>query len=108
MIDSHCHLDSEYYGQDRAEVLARARGAGVGTFISVGVGRGLEAPREAAGLAASEPDVFATVGVHPHDVAKMSEADWTELSELARRPRVVGVGETGLDYYYQHSPREAQ
>jgi TatD DNase family protein len=72
------------------------------------VGRGLEAPREAASLAASEPDVFATVGVHPHDVARMSEADWTELSELAGRPRVVGVGETGLDYYYQHSPREAQ
>jgi TatD DNase family protein len=108
MIDSHCHLDSQYFGQDRAEVLARARAAGVGAFVTIGVGRGVEAPREAAALAAAEPDVFATVGVHPHDVAAMTEADWVELERLARQPRVVGVGETGLDYYYDHSPREAQ
>jgi TatD DNase family protein len=108
MIDSHCHLDSKYFGADRATVLARARAAGVETFICIGVGRGLEAPREAVALAASEPDVFATVGVHPHDVAKMSEADWTELDLLARKPRVVGIGETGLDYHYEHSPRAVQ
>jgi TatD DNase family protein len=108
MIDSHCHLDSEYFGQDRAEVLARARAAGVEAFICIGVGRGLEAPREAVRIAVSEPDVFATVGVHPHDVSKMSEADWTELAALARAPRVVGVGESGLDYHYEHSPRETQ
>ena len=89
-------------------MLARARAAGVEAFICIGVGRSLEAPREAARIAASEPDVFATVGVHPHDVAKMSEADWTELAALARAPRVVGVGESGLDYHYEHSPRETQ
>ena len=108
MIDSHCHLDTQYFAADLAEVLARARGAGVEAFVCVGVGRGLEAPRAAVALAAAEPDVFATVGVHPHDVATMEEADWTALEELARRPRVVGIGETGLDYYYDHSPRETQ
>jgi len=108
MIDSHCHLDPQYFEADRAEVLARARAAGVEAFVCVGVGRGLEAPRAAVALAAAEPDVFATVGVHPHDVAAMGEADWPALEALARAPRVVGIGETGLDYYYDHSPREQQ
>ena len=108
MIDSHCHLDPQYFGADRAEVLARARAAGVEAFVCVGVGPDLEAPRQAVALAAAEPDVFATVGVHPHDVAKMREGDWSELEELARRPRVVGIGETGLDYYYNHSPAALQ
>jgi len=110
MIDSHCHLDPQYFdaASDRPEVLARARAAGVEAFVCVGVGRGLEAPREAVALATAEPDVFAVVGVHPHDVAAMQESDWPALEELARQPRVVGVGETGLDYYYDHSPRELQ
>jgi len=108
MIDSHCHLDPQYFAADLQEVLARARTAGVEAFVCVGVGRTLEAPRAAVALAAAEPDIFATVGVHPHDVASMTEADWAELEELARRPRVVGIGESGLDYYYDHSPRDAQ
>ena len=108
MIDSHCHLDPQYFAADLSEVLARARAAGVEAFVCVGVGRTLEAPRAAVALAAAEPDVYATVGVHPHDVAGMAEADWATLEELARQPRVVGIGETGLDYYYDHSPREAQ
>jgi TatD DNase family protein len=108
MIDSHCHLDDHYFANERTEVLARARAAGVTAFISVGVGRGLAAPREAAALAAAVPDLYATVGVHPHDVAAMTEADWSELASLARLPRVVGIGETGLDYHYDHSPRDQQ
>lgn len=108
MIDSHCHLDPQYFEADRTEVLARARAAGIEAFVCVGVGRGLEAPRAAVALAAAEPDVYATVGVHPHDVAAMHESDWSELEQLARAPRVVGIGETGLDYYYDHSPREQQ
>ena len=75
MIDSHCHLDPQYFGADRAEVLARARAVGVEAFVCVGVGGGLTAPREAVALAAAEPDVFATVGVHPHDVATMGDGD---------------------------------
>lgn len=108
MIDSHCHLDRQYFEADRAEVLARARAVGVEAFVCVGVGGGLTAPREAVALAAAEPDVFATVGVHPHDVAAMGDGDWSELEALARQPRVVGIGETGLDFFYDHSPRELQ
>jgi TatD DNase family protein len=108
MIDSHCHLDPQYFKDDRAEVLARARAAGVEAFVCVGVGGGLAAPREAVALASAEPDVFATVGVHPHDVAAMADGDWAELEALARQPRVVGIGETGLDFYYDHSPRDRQ
>jgi TatD DNase family protein len=108
MIDSHCHLDDHHFADDREAVLGRARAAGLSAFISVGVGGGLTAPRQAVALAESLSDLYATVGVHPHDVAAMSEPDWAELARLARRPRVVGIGETGLDYHYDHSPREAQ
>ncbi len=108
MIDSHCHLDFAEYASDRGEMLARARGAGVTAFICIGSGSDTVSARQAVALAAAEPDIFAAVGVHPHDVARMSEADWTELEGLARAPRVVGIGETGLDYHYDHSPRDAQ
>ena len=108
MIDTHCHLDVDDYTADRAEVLARARAAGVSTMICIGSGRDVGAAREAVRLAGQEPDVFAAVGVHPHDVARMADGDWVELAELARAARVVGVGETGLDYYYKHSPPEVQ
>ena len=108
MIDTHCHLDVDDFQTDRADVLARARAAGVTTMICIGSGRDVGAARAAVRLAATEPDVFAAVGVHPHDVARMTESDWSELAALARAPRVVGVGETGLDYYYNHSPQDAQ
>jgi TatD DNase family protein len=108
IIDSHCHLDFEEYGTDRQATLARARGAGVVTMICIGSGRDLKSARSAVALAAQEPDVFATVGIHPHDVSHMTEDDWTELDSLARAPRVVGIGETGLDYHYDHSPRDQQ
>jgi TatD DNase family protein len=108
MIDSHCHLDFESFGEDRAEVLARARAAGVTCFICIGSGQDTVSARQSVALAEAEADIYAAVGVHPHDVARMSEADWTELEGLARGARVVGVGETGLDYHYNHSPPEAQ
>jgi TatD DNase family protein len=108
MIDSHCHLDFEDFGPDRGAVLERARAAGVTAFICIGSGKDTVSARQAVALAAEQADVFAAVGVHPHDVARMTEADWTELEGLARAPRVVGVGETGLDYHYNHSPPETQ
>jgi TatD DNase family protein len=108
MIDSHCHLDQSYFGDERAAVLDRARQAGVRAFVCVGVGRGSGAAEEAAAIAAAEPDVFATVGVHPHDTASATEEHWAAYERLARAPRVVGIGETGLDYYYQHAPRDVQ
>jgi TatD DNase family protein len=108
IIDSHCHLDFEEYGTDRQATLARARAAGLVTMVNIGSGRDLKSARAAVALAGEEPDVFATVGIHPHDVKGMSEQDWTELETLARAPRVVGVGETGLDFHYDYSPREQQ
>jgi TatD DNase family protein len=108
LIDSHCHLDFDSFDVDRREVLARARAAGIVTFVCIGSGSDIGAARSSVALAAAEPDVFATVGIHPHDVAKMTEADWLELERLATAPRVVGIGETGLDYFYDHSPRDLQ
>ncbi|HSZ84303.1 MAG TPA: TatD family hydrolase [Polyangia bacterium] len=108
MIDSHCHLDFAEYANDRESMLARARAAGVTAFVCIGSGEDTVSARNAVAIAAAEADVFAAVGVHPHDVAAMSEADWTELDGLARAPRVVGVGETGLDYHYDRSPRDVQ
>ncbi|MES1206988.1 MAG: TatD family hydrolase [Pseudomonadota bacterium] len=108
MIDSHCHLDAAYYGAERPEVLARARQAGVTAFVCVGVGRGAEAAEEAAAMAAAESDVYATVGVYPHDAAQATEAHWAVFERLARAPKVDGIGETGLDYHYEHSSPDRQ
>jgi TatD DNase family protein len=108
IIDSHCHLDFPDYGAELSDVLARARAAGIVRMICIGSGRDISSARSSVALAAREPDVYASVGIHPHDVAHMTEETWTELELLARAPRVVGVGETGLDYYYDHSPREDQ
>ncbi len=108
IIDSHCHLDFDAYGEDRPAVLARARAAGLVTMICIGSGRDIASARSAVALAGTEPDIFATVGIHPHDVAHMTETDWDELGALATAPRVVGIGETGLDYHYDHSPRPEQ
>ena len=108
MIDSHCHLDTDSFAADLPAVLDRARKAGVRGMICIGSGRDLGSARSSVALAAREPDVYATVGVHPHDVAGMNESDWKELADLACQPRVVGIGETGLDYHYDHSPQDAQ
>jgi len=108
MIDSHCHLDQERFADDLPAVLDRARTAGVTAMICVGSGEDLTSARASVALAAREPDVYATVGVHPHDVRGMTTADWSELQTLAALPRVVGVGETGLDYFYDRSPRDVQ
>jgi TatD DNase family protein len=108
MIDSHCHLDFSEYGPDRPEVLARARQAGVSAMVCIGSGGDMAFARNATALADAETDIYAAVGIHPHDVAKMVDGNWEELAVLARRPRVVGVGETGLDYHYNHSPHQQQ
>lgn len=108
MIDSHCHLDTEKFADDLASVLERARAAGVTAMICIGSGSDVGSARSSVVLAGRETDVYASVGVHPHDVARMSEEDWAALGDLARAPRVVGIGETGLDYHYNYSPPEAQ
>ena len=108
MIDSHAHVDGREFDGDRDAVLARARAAGVTRVVTVGTGRSIADIARAAALAEREPDVWATAGVHPHDAALVTDAWWPELEELCRRPRVVAVGETGLDYHYDHSPRDVQ
>ncbi len=107
-VDSHCHLDFEDFAGELPDILSRARDAGIAAMISIGSGSDLGSARSAVHLASTQPDAFATVGIHPHDAARMTENDWTELTPLAAQPRVVGVGETGLDYYYSHSPHDVQ
>jgi TatD DNase family protein len=108
IIDSHCHLDFDDFAQDLPAVLERARQAGLQAMICIGSGSDLATAERAAGLAAREPDIFAAVGIHPHDAVKIEDDWWPLLDKLARSPRVVGVGETGLDYFYHHSPRDKQ
>jgi len=107
-IDSHAHLDSEAFDADREAVIERAHGVGVSEMIVVGASDGIESARRAVKLADPEAGLYATIGVHPHDVAEMND-DWvSEIARLAGLPQVVGIGETGLDYHYDHSPRQDQ
>jgi TatD DNase family protein len=107
LFDTHCHLGSRYFPEDAAEAMRRARGAGVSRFACIGVG-GLDEAESAVALAKADADVVAVVGVHPHDAASADSALVDALSGLAREPKVVAVGEIGLDYHYDHSPREVQ
>lgn len=108
-VDSHCHLDPQYFPDGPDEVLARAQAAGVGGFVVVGVGADLAPARAAVALSKRMPErVGAAVGVHPHDATTLDDAAYAELSALARAPEVVAVGEIGLDYHYDHSPRDVQ
>ncbi len=109
LIDSHCHLDGPEYDPDRAEVIARAKAAGVVKAVVVGLWRGRGDFGRAFDVARSEPGwAFPTLGIHPHDCAGVPEEDWTRLAALAAKPEVVAIGETGLDYHYDHSPRADQ
>jgi len=108
LIDSHCHLDQDAFDADRAAVIARARAAGVERLVTIGAGGALASNRAAIALAEEHPDVFAAVAVHPHDAKEISEATYEDLRRLWTHPKVVAVGETGLDYYYGHSPAEIQ
>ena len=108
LVDSHCHLDDGNCPEGADAVIARANDAGVGTFVSVGVGRDLEPARQAVALANRRADVFATVGVHPHDAAGCDAEVEAEIARLATDPRVVAVGEIGLDYHYMRSPKDVQ
>ncbi len=109
LIDTHCHLDSQYFPDGEGEAIVRAQAAGVSGFVVVGVGHDLSAARHAVAIARGRPEyVAAVVGIHPHDATTLNDASQAELESLARDPAVVAVGEIGLDYHYDHSPREAQ
>jgi TatD DNase family protein len=106
MIDTHCHLGSSRYRKDRDEVMARARRAGVTRFLEVGYD--LATSERGVALAAEHPDMWAAVGLHPHEVAKAPEGAFERLERLAADPSVVAIGECGLDFYRDLSPRDLQ
>ncbi len=108
LIDSHCHLTDAQFDEDRAAVIARARAAGVGRCIVIGANGEFSHNEKAVALARKYEEVFAIVGVHPHDAKTITAETYARLRELARQPKVVGLGETGLDFYYDNSPREDQ
>ena len=107
LIDTHCHLEPNYFAEGADEVIARARSAGVGAFVCIGVG-GPVSTRFAVELAHRRSDVVATIGVHPHEASSFGAELEQLLAELVKDERVVAVGEIGLDYHYDSSPREVQ
>jgi TatD DNase family protein len=107
LVDSHAHVDARQFAADREAVLAAAFEAGVGMLVDPGCD--LPSSRAAVDLAVQHPgQVFAAVGIHPHDASTATEEALAELRQLAGRPGVVAIGETGLDYYRMLSPREQQ
>ncbi|MGH9524802.1 MAG: TatD family hydrolase [Terriglobales bacterium] len=133
-VDSHCHLEGPRFQEDRAETIARARAAGVEALLAIGNGDGPDDMGCAIALAeqfdptfgtgvppatpnsapqspapkAQRPRIFATVGVHPHEAKLVEDRHYSQMESLARNERVVAIGEIGLDYHYDHSPRDVQ
>jgi len=106
LVDSHCHLDFPELAQDRAGVLARARAAGVGRMVTISTRvRRFDGIRA---IADAHDEVWCSVGTHPHNAAEEPDVTADELVRLAGHPKVVAIGEAGLDYFYDHAPREAQ
>jgi TatD DNase family protein len=106
LVDSHCHLDFPALAEDRDAVLVRARAAGVGLMQTIGTRLG--AFDEVVAIADRNADVYCAVGVHPHGAAKEPLGDPSPLLAWAEHPKVIGIGESGLDCYYDHSPRDVQ
>ena len=107
-IDSHCHLDGPRFASDREQVIARAREADVVSMVAVGTGDGPGTLDCAIRIAEQHDSIYATIGIHPHEAKLATDADFAELEQLARNKKVIAWGEIGLDYYYDHSPREIQ
>ncbi len=106
LIDSHCHLNYKGLVEDQQGVLERARAAGVGGFLNISTRQREWA--DVVGVAEREPDVWASVGIHPHEADEHADLGAQVLLDAAAHPRVVAIGETGLDYYYDHSDRATQ
>jgi TatD DNase family protein len=107
-LDSHCHIAAAEFDADRDAVLARASEAGVDQIVAIGSGYGIERNARALECAARDARIFATVGVHPHEADTLDDAGRASLAAWLERPRVVAVGECGLDYHYLRSPRDVQ
>jgi TatD DNase family protein len=107
-VDSHAHLEMPQFDSDREAVFARAREAGIKTIVAIGSGTGPGSLDCGVQLAESHDGVFATIGIHAHEAKLANEADYVELERLAEHQKVIAWGEIGLDYFYDHSPREVQ
>ena len=107
-VDTHCHLADPRLRGEVDVVVARAREAGVRTIVSVGAIGSIETDRITVEIAERNPDVWAAIGVHPHDAKDCDSTRIVQLRELARAPKVVAIGESGLDFHYMHSPAAAQ
>jgi TatD DNase family protein len=107
-VDSHVHLDGKQFDSDRDAVIARAREVGVQTIVAIGNGDGPPELDAGVKLAGQYPCMFATVGIHPHEARLADQTAYDEMARLARHPKVIAWGEIGLDYYYDHSPRDVQ
>jgi TatD DNase family protein len=106
LIDSHAHLEMKEFNPDREDVIERARQAGVGYIVTVGTNLALS--RKALTLARQHRNIYSTVGIHPHDVARADNQTFDDLCEIAEDPKVVAYGEIGLDFFRNISPREKQ
>jgi TatD DNase family protein len=112
--DSHAHLEGPRYDADRDDVLKRAKSAGVSTYLAIGNGDGPDTADCGIRLAEQYsgqngyPEIWASVGIHPHEANLASDAAYAKLAEWAKHPRVIAWGEIGLDYFYDHSPRDVQ
>jgi TatD DNase family protein len=106
LVDSHCHLDFPDFAEERDAVVARARDAGVATMLTIATR--LDQFPAVRAIAETYPDIWCSVGAHPHEAVDHADATAAELAEFAAHERVVGIGETGLDFHYDHSPREVQ
>jgi TatD DNase family protein len=107
-VDSHAHLDGERFDVDRDEVIARARKAGVQTIVAIGNGDGPGQVDCGIRLAEKYDFIYATLGIHPHEARLADDAAYQHMERLARHPKVIAWGEIGLDYFYDHSPRDVQ
>ena len=106
LVDSHCHLNYKGLAEQRDDALLRARERGVGAMLNIST-RESEWD-EVIGIAEAHPDIWASVGIHPHEADSHSGVDAAKLIDKAQHPRVIGIGESGLDYYYDHSDRAQQ
>jgi TatD DNase family protein len=108
LIDSHTHVDVPEFDADRDAMLARAQAAGVGTLLAIGNGPEVEKLGAPIPYAEAHDWIYASIGIHPHEAQNATPAHYAELERLARHPRVIAWGEIGLDYHYDHSPRDLQ
>lgn len=106
LIDSHCHLDFPDFAEERDAIIQRARQAGIGLMLTISTR--LDQFERVLAVAEAYPDVYCTVGIHPHEADDHVDVAAAKLIDLAKHPKVVGIGETGLDYFYEHSDRAAQ